>query len=128
MKKFEAEAEVIEALRPVLTSGKPSRFRVLTVACPRDHVLARVWRTSIGLVIVHETSDVKKERTTDLPGYGPIELPAIEGPRGVGYAYTLPDDELPEWQMQCRCMSWRPTWELHDAIAAGKKRLLVSAT
>ncbi len=126
MRKFEAEAEVIEALRPVLTAGKPSRFRVLTVACPRDHVLARVWRTSMGLVIVHETSDVKRERTTDLPGYGPVQLPPIEGPRGVGYAYLLLPDQKPEWRMQCRCTSWGPKWELHDAIAAGKRRIVVS--
>jgi hypothetical protein len=128
VRKFEAEPEVAEALRVVLTAGKPSRFRVLTIACQRDHVIARVWRTSMGLVIVHETSDVKRERTTDLPGYGQVQLPPIEGPRGVRYAYLLLSGEKPEWRMQCRCTSWWPTWEIEDAIAAGKRRIVVSGS
>ncbi|MDP3712575.1 MAG: hypothetical protein Q8R60_08835 [Mycobacteriales bacterium] len=124
---MQVDPVVAEALAVVLRSSRPSRFRVLTVACPNDHVLARVYRTALGLVVVHETDGVKKARSHDLPGYGPVQLPPIRGPRAETNAYLVDDPLDDVWPMTCRCSSHTPrAWELLDAVASGRKRFRVA--
>jgi hypothetical protein len=46
------EEQYAEALRPVLTSSRPSRFRLLRVVCDRDHKLLDIYQTAIGPIYV----------------------------------------------------------------------------
>jgi hypothetical protein len=48
------EEEYAEALRPVLKSSKPSRFRLLRVVCDRDHRLLDIYQTALGAIYVGE--------------------------------------------------------------------------
>lgn len=122
---LQADPETAAALQAVLR--RPERFKRLTVVCHNDHVLARVYKTAVGHVLVHQTGGVKKTRATDLPGYGTVQLPPIRGPRAEVTAYVIDDDVDRLWPMQCRCTRAQPrVWELLDAIEAGKKRLRVS--
>ncbi len=129
---FRVEPEVAAALRTVLSSGRPSRFRVLTVACPRDHVCGRVYRTTAGLVLLHETDGDKRPGRPRLAfGSELVDTPPVAGPRAEAVAYSLnleSDGSYPPvWPMQCRCSTVvQPrSWLLLEAIAAGKRRLVV---
>jgi hypothetical protein len=79
-------------------------------------------------VVLHETSGVKKAKTTDLAGVGPAPLPPIRGPRAEVDAYLIVEFDNEVWPMQCRCSTAQPhAWELLDALTVGRKRLRVSA-
>lgn len=119
------DPHVADALNAVLSAGKPQRFKVLTVACPNDHVLGRVYRTTAGLVLVHDTEGDKATGAgaVVVPGVGDVPLPAIEGPRAERVAYLLEETGRVRLPMQCRCSTHLPKVPLLlAAIAAGKKR------
>ncbi len=121
MKDLQAEPEVAEALRVVLSSGRPERFKVLTVACPQDHVLGRVYRTSLGLVLVAQMEGVKAQQMLDLPTGTSVAVP-VRGARAQHLAGFLGS-----YMLQCRCCTvYVRDTEMDEAIAAGRKRLRVS--
>ncbi len=124
---LQADPEVAAALGAVLKAGRPARFKRLTIACPNDHTLARVYETTVGLVVVHDTGGVKKARTADMPGFGPVQMPPVRGPRAETGAYLLDEHDFGHLlPMQCRCTTANVrAQELLHAIAAGKRRLLV---
>lgn len=74
------EEQAREALAVVLCSGRPERFKALTVACPNDHVLARVYRRSVGLQIVGAVGGERGQRSHLLPDGAVVELP-VRSPR-----------------------------------------------
>jgi hypothetical protein len=123
-----ADPHVADALRVVLTSSRPSRFKVLTVVCDHDAVLGRVYRTGVGLVLVHQTDGVKKQPAPMLlPTGDAVEVPPIEGPRGATVAYELQRDGRTDLELQSRCCSAMPhAAVLLDAVAAGRKRVRVA--
>ncbi len=125
---LQAEPTVADALHVVLSGPSPARHKVLVVLCPRHHVLAVVYRTTAGLVLVHQTEGVHKQRAAiDVPGVGPVELPPQRGPRADRAAYLLYDDGGRTLEMQCRCYTATPTHaELRDSISKGHKRHRVS--
>ncbi len=128
---LQADPEVAAALGAVLKAGRPARFKRLTIACPNDHTLARVYQTAVGLVVVHDTGGVKKARTADMPGFGPVQMPPVRGPRAETGAYLLDEHDSGSYHlfpMQCRCTTANVrARELWEAMAAGKRRLLVSS-
>jgi len=52
--RTQSDVDAAEALRPILTAGRPERFRLLRVVCPDQHRLLTVYRTSEGPVCVGE--------------------------------------------------------------------------
>lgn len=132
MSGIEAEPEVAEALRVVLSAGRPERFKVLTIACDQDKIVGRLYRTSLGLVLVAEQEGVKGEHVLELPT-GDTFRSDIRGPRGGRHA-ALIASELDAVEgmghghhLQCRCGTvYVREGHMLDAIAAGQKRLRVS--
>lgn len=119
--------EAMLALRPVLGSGRPERFKVLTVACPNDHVVARVYRTARGLVLLFTNEGIKGERAAETADALGVLMP-IYGPRGDVTALWLEDELLAgAYKMQCRCGTVEPdTTDLLASIEDGKRRHRVS--
>lgn len=121
------------ALRAVLSGPTPERYKVLTVLCPRYHVLGRVYRTTAGLMLLHQTEGVHKLRPPIVvPGglHEPVELPPQRGPRADWNAYVLQDGQglgSHTFPMQCRCFTATPRHsELLQSIREGKKQHRVS--
>lgn len=42
------------ALRPILATSQPSKFRAVKIICPRDHELMDIIRTPVGLVALYQ--------------------------------------------------------------------------
>jgi hypothetical protein len=124
----DVDPHVADALHAVLSAGKPQRFKVLTVVCGNDHVLGRVYRTRVGLVVVHAAEGRKRDGdVVDVAGVGPTPMPGVDGPRAVTVAYLLDPVQRTALSMQCRCTTALPYGhELLTAIENGKKRLRVS--
>jgi hypothetical protein len=128
VKPTDAPADVLDALSVVLRAGRPGRFRLLAVVCPQDHIVARVWQTSLGPVLVGEGPGVKAERTLtadDVPGF--VSVPyEVEGPRAERFACLLDEwSQVPAAQCRCSTAHLRPG-VLLAAIADGQRRIRVN--
>lgn len=109
-----SDPEALEALRPVLEHSKPSRFRLLTVVCHRNHALLRVYRTSIGPVLVSGA------RGIDYPATD-FETTRI---RVVGRL-----DDVSVAGVTCRCSTARiPRSWLAEQLATGRRRVVWNTT
>ena len=125
---LQAEPTIANALHAVLSGPSPARHKVLTVLCPQHHVLGVVYRTTAGLVLLHQTEGVHKERDAlEMPGVGPVELPPQRGPRADRNAYLLHDGDGQTFPMQCRCHTATPRHdELRNSISKGARKHRVS--
>jgi hypothetical protein len=102
-----------EALRPVLSASQPSKFRILVAVCPKNHELARVYRTAAGPVVV---------------GKGPSRYVRIER---LGGDYEYDDPEIGsgstpwsyEWE-QSRLTSRHPVCFLLGDIHSRKRSVI----
>lgn len=122
-----SDEETVQALTAVLQRARPERYTALSIRCANDHTVGRVYRTAVGLVLVHARDGVKRERTTDLPGFGQVALPPARGPRAGLEAWRLGPPEGETYRMQCRCSSVVVRdLEIDEALANGRKRLRVS--
>jgi hypothetical protein len=116
------EEQAREALAVVLRSGRPDRFKALTVACPNDHVLARVYRTAVGLQAVGAVGGEKGERAHDLPDGTAVSLP-VRGPRARITSWWLHDQH---WT--CRCGRYFvEADDVEATVERGEKRLRAKA-
>lgn len=131
------------ALRPILAAGRLSRFRVLDVACPKNHRIAEVVRTGSGLVVTGKSPEkyVEIERVG-----GDDEGPDPDGVwRSISWevdfqrtnlssravqACLFLDSLLAEGRigsvaMQCRCRTvyLDGAW-LTEKIGAGRRRVV----
>ena len=126
--RSQADLDAAEALRPVLSSGNPGRFKLLTAACVNDHRLVVVYQTRIGAVYLAEgegrggdrrdrDSEEWLNRATTAQG----RLDWVDNIEGLGLD---PDShELGSIRASCRCRSESVSlsW-LRDQVRAGKRR------
>jgi hypothetical protein len=116
------EDQAREALAVVLRSARPDRFKALTVACPNDHVLARIYRTAVGLQAVGLVGGEKGDREHNMPDGSVVTLP-VRGPRVNTTSSWLHDGHY-----TCRCGRYFvDADEVEAAIAQGRRRLRVAA-
>jgi hypothetical protein len=143
--------DAYEALHRVLTAPKPSRHRVLTVACPgpAGHALARVYRVPTwkefppvvlaveratqrevtipgGLLITGKgrmVEDFEREPSWSDPGQHPGFYYAVRS-RASGIAGWL-GAGVSNWEFQCRCHRRSlDEREVLGWVAAGRRRVV----
>lgn len=133
------DAEAKAALAPVLRSSRPSRFRLLDVACTKNHRLALVYRTASGPVVtgrgpitVVENQVVGGDSVPGPDGYA-IDLPwetvvqrQTRGNRQAELCFFLEARKpgyYAEFQCRCRTALIERGW-LEERIAEGRKRVV----
>lgn len=90
----EAVRSALEALRPVLESRQPSRFRLLRVVCPNQHRLLDIYATKLGPVYWHEMAAAAAPEGARVPAYRQREMYL------AGRVSEGPPEPLPA---SCRC-------------------------
>jgi len=133
-------ADTFPELRTVLTAGRPSRFRILTVFCPNNHALVRVYQTTIGPVATFECRSSDVEFVTVHEGDEYNLLDRSKGRHGadkLAVALNEPDACVPHdpdhnahtqsiIRAECACsMREVALPALRAAVADGSKRIAV---
>lgn len=86
------EEKYAEALRPVLKSREPRRFRLLRVVCDQDHKLLDVYQTALGQVYVGEVVPLEPSRAfgPDWEVRDPVRMPRSASVEVIGLVGYLP--------------------------------------
>ncbi len=122
---MEREDEAWEALRPVLRTGRNSRYRLLTVVCSQDDWLVRVYPTGAGPVMVWRTEQLTMQSEKAAAHPEQKEWHMHRGYRRLmSAAFVAGAPERMRTLMQCACSSHdlRPYW-VQAALAPGRRRV-----
>lgn len=111
--RTQADVNASEALRPILSAGRPSKFRVLRVVCPNQHRLLDIYRTGKGLAYVGEAGST-------WGGEGGRFTPRDRGTVGM---LEFPEGRVVD--VVCRCRSAEiPLYRLAEMAARPSARVV----
>ena len=136
-------ADEFDELRAVLSAGRPGRFKLLTVVCPGNHALVRVYSTRTGPIAVFEQLPEEREDEVEPTGEGGTRIrsrrrgqhkrdrsaAALTGLGTYAADPVAPDKECAWWPVlvaECECGVREVAFPvLRKAITLGRKRILV---
>lgn len=107
--KGDRDDAALEAVEPILRLPDARRFLLLTVVCPKNHQLVRVYGTGIGPVAIYQR---REERGWELlgpdpdqPGQSKIEDASVQHRHRAGTAVILLSKHREGGAIvaQCRC-------------------------